>query len=96
MSIHRPKRAASRRTDSASSLRSASNAPSTKPPKWKDVVADQPDQAFAAYNTGATFARDALVAHPKFGKGVVLEVDGNKVQVLFEEGIRKLLHGTPA
>jgi hypothetical protein len=96
MSIHRPKRASSRRADSASGIRTPSNAPSAKPPKWKDVVADQPEQAFAAYNSAATFARDALILHPKFGKGVVVEVDGNKVHILFEEGIRKLVHGLPA
>jgi len=93
MSIHRPKRAAARRTDSPTGKgSSASSAP--KPPKWKDVVADKPDGAFAAYAQGETFEKDALLAHSKFGKGIVVEVDGNKLHVLFEEGVRKLLHGT--
>jgi hypothetical protein len=96
MSIHRPKRAASRRGESSSSLRTASNAPSVKPPKWKDVVADQPEQAFVAYSSAATFAQNSLILHPKFGKGLVVEVDGNKVHILFEEGVRKLVHGLPA
>lgn len=93
MSIHRPKRAAARRSDTASGKGSSpSSAP--KPPKWKEVVADKPDGAFEAYAQGHTFEKDALVAHSKFGKGIVVEVDGNKVHVLFEEGVRKLLHGT--
>ena len=94
MSIHRPKRATPKRTDTAGA-RGSSPPTSAKPPKWKDVVADKPDGAFAAYATAATFEKDALVAHSKFGKGIVLEVDGNKVHILFEEGVRKLLHGTP-
>jgi hypothetical protein len=93
MSIHRPKRATSRK-ESATARGSASSGP-PKPPKWKEVVGEQPDGAFAAYATASTFQKDALVAHTKFGKGIVLEVDGNKIQILFEEGIRKLLHGTP-
>jgi hypothetical protein len=94
MSIHRPKRAASRRSETPAAGRGTpSSAP--KPPKWKDVVADKPDTAFAAYTPASTFEKDALVSHAKFGKGVVVEVDGNKLHVLFEEGIRKLLHGTP-
>jgi hypothetical protein len=93
MSIHRPKRATSRRSDTAAGRSSPSSAP--KPPKWKDVVADKPDGAFAAYAQSATFEKDTLVNHAKFGKGLVVEVDGNKLHVLFEEGIRKLLHGTP-
>jgi hypothetical protein len=67
-----------------------------RPPKWKDIVHDKPAEAFLAYSPGARYERDALVSHPKFGKGIVLEVDGNKVHVLFEEGLRKLLHGTPS
>lgn len=94
MSIHRPKRATSRKNESATARGTASSGP-PKPPKWKEAVAEQPDGAFAAYATASTFEKDALVAHSKFGKGIVLEVDGNKIQILFEEGIRKLLHGTP-
>jgi len=94
MSIHRPKRATSRKTESAPPRSSSpSNAP--KPPKWKDVVAEKPDEAFAAYASASRYEKDTLIAHSKFGKGVVVDVDGNKVHILFEEGIRKLLHGTP-
>ncbi|HEX9296642.1 MAG TPA: hypothetical protein VF881_12430 [Polyangiaceae bacterium] len=95
MSIHRPKRATPRRTDSSSPLRAAAPSSVLKPPKWKEAVADKPDGAFTAYSPDQTFGKDALVAHSKFGKGIVLEVDGNKVHVLFEEGIRRLMHGTP-
>src|SRR5882672_1056417 len=96
MSINRPKRATPRRADSPPSARDGASTPTNKPPKWKDVIGDKPDNAFAEYAPSATFARDALVAHHKFGKGVVLEVDGNKINILFEEGIRKLMHGTPS
>jgi hypothetical protein len=96
MSIHRPKRATSRRSEApGAGGRSSSPSSAPKPPKWKDVVADKPEGAFVAYAQALTFEKDALVNHAKFGKGVVVEVDGNKLHVLFEEGIRKLLHGTP-
>ena len=93
MSIHRPKRPSSRKADSAPPRGSSSSAP--KPPKWKDVVADKPDSAFAAYAPASRYEKDALIAHSKFGKGIVVEVDGNKVHILFEQGVLKLLHGTP-
>lgn len=96
MSMNRPKRAKSSRRDEPSSARDKGGAISAaKPPKWKDVVGDRPDDAFAPYQTAATFAPGSLVAHAKFGKGVVLEVDGNKASILFEDGIKKLLQGTP-
>jgi hypothetical protein len=96
MSIHRPKRATSRKSESSAAARGSASSGPPKPPKWKEAVGEQPDGAFATYATEATFAKDALVSHSKFGKGIVLEVDGNKIQILFEEGIRKLLHGTPS
>jgi hypothetical protein len=94
MSIHRPKRATRKSESTPTRGSSPSSAP--KPPKWKDVVADKPDTAFAAYAPAARYEKDALIAHSKFGRGIVVEVDGNKIHILFEEGIRKLLHITPA
>jgi hypothetical protein len=38
----------------------------------------------------STFKMGALVVHPKFGKGVIVEVERLKVGVLFEDGPRKL------
>lgn len=96
MSIHRPKRATSRRADATAAGRQSPSSPSFKPPKWKDVVGDKPEASFVPYAPSTTYSLDALVTHAKFGKGVVLEVDGNKIHILFEEGMRKLLHGTPA
>jgi hypothetical protein len=93
MSIARPKRATTRKP--AGSSAAAKAAAAAKPPKWKDVVGDQPDGAFAHYVTSATYKGGSLIAHPKFGKGIVLEVDGHKIHILFEEGMRRLLHGTP-
>ena len=95
MSIHRPKRATSRKSESAPPRGSSSPSNAPKPPKWKDVVADKPEEAFLAYAPASRYEKDTLIAHSKFGKGVVVEVDGNKIHILFEEGVRKLLHGTP-
>lgn len=60
---------------------------------WAESMADKPDNAFKPYAMSATFARNDLVLHPKFGKGIVTLVDGNRVEVLFEEGSKKLTHG---
>jgi len=95
MSIHRPKRPTHRRNESAAVSRSTPAAPAPKQVKWKEAVGSQPDGAFAPYSSAATFAKDSLVSHPKFGKGIVVEVDGNKIQILFEDGPKKLLHATP-
>ncbi len=67
-----------------------------QPPKewdWEKDVASQPDDAFTAYSPKSRFARAAYVSHVKFGKGIVIDVDPLRVEVLFSDGPRKLAHG---
>jgi hypothetical protein len=66
---------------------------SAEPEKtWEEHMAGQPDEAFLPYSLNARFERGALIQHPKFGRGVVLVVEGSKVEVLFAEGKKKLGH----
>jgi hypothetical protein len=62
---------------------------------WAQDVATQPDDSFAPYALTTGFAKGGLVLHTKFGKGVVTQVDGPNIDVLFEEGPKRLRH-TPA
>lgn len=61
--------------------------------EWEKDVNAQPDEAFAKYTPTARYAKEALLMHPKFGKGVVVDVEQAKVEVLFEDGAKKLAHG---
>lgn len=60
---------------------------------WEKDVSSQPDESFAAYAPASKFAKEALLTHPKFGKGVVIDVEPQRVEVLFQDGPRKLAHG---
>lgn len=92
MSMPRPKRASgSRRADSESSLRSASG--ELVLPKWKDAVGGKADDAFTTYAPSGQLREGAFIAHAKFGKGLVVEVDGSKASILFEDGVKKLVYG---
>ena len=70
-----------------------SNKPAAKQWDWEKDVASQPDDAFTQYSPKARFAKDAYVVHPKFGKGVVIDVEPSRVEVLFQDGPKKLAHG---
>jgi hypothetical protein len=59
---------------------------------WQEHVAGQPDESFVPYALTSKFAKGALVRHPKFGKGVVTQVEGSRIEVLFEDAARKLGH----
>jgi hypothetical protein len=64
-----------------------------EPPKiWADETAGKDDAAFVPYALTARFAKGALLKHPKFGKGLVVAVEGTRVEVLFEDGVKKLGH----
>jgi hypothetical protein len=70
-----------------------------KPPEktwdWEKEIAPLPDDTFVAYSPKSTFAKANFVVHTKFGKGVVLGVEPGKVEILFQEGSKKLAHGLP-
>ncbi|MBX3189157.1 MAG: hypothetical protein KF819_19195 [Labilithrix sp.] len=59
---------------------------------WTEQVEEKPDDAFTMYAMSERFTKGQLVAHPKFGKGVVLDVEASRVEILFQEGKKKLGH----
>jgi hypothetical protein len=67
-----------------------------KPPEpektWAEHLEGKGDDAFLPYAMSTRFTKGQLLAHPKFGKGVVVGVEGARIEVLFEEGAKKLGH----
>ena len=62
--------------------------------RWEDAIMGKSAGDFTAYRIDVALAPGQLVRHKKFGDGVVSELmDGNKVQVLFQDGPRTLIHG---
>jgi hypothetical protein len=69
----------------------------TEPEKtWEEQVEGKPDDAFAPYAMGERYTKGQLVLHSKFGKGVVIDVEANRIEILFQEGKKKLGHGQSA
>ena len=60
-------------------------------PKWADVDS-KPDGSFVPFALSSRFAKGDLIMHPKFGKGLVLGVEGTRIEVLFQSGKKKLGH----
>jgi hypothetical protein len=55
-------------------------------------MADKTDSDFTPYAMTSRFAKGTLLSHSKFGRGVVVGVEGPRVEVLFEDGAKKLGH----
>ena len=82
---------------------SASKAHATKKPRastkrsavtdWQQAVAGKERSSFSPYSIGGRFTPQQLISHKKFGDGVVMAlVEDQKINVLFQDGPRILIH----
>jgi hypothetical protein len=67
--------------------------PSAPEKTWDEQVDGKPDDQFVNYALSERYTKGQLVLHPKFGKGVVVDADATRVEILFQEGKKKLGHG---
>jgi hypothetical protein len=66
----------------------------TEPEKtWDEHVEGKTDDAFRPYTLAERYTKGQLVLHSKFGKGVVVDADQSRVEILFQDGKKKLGHG---
>jgi hypothetical protein len=93
MSIKRSRQQSYRPRDRDSDAPSTSSKKKAEPEKtWAEQMEGKPDEAFTPYAIAARFEQGALIQHATFGKGVVLLVTGNRIDVLFEAGKKALRH----
>jgi hypothetical protein len=60
---------------------------------WEQHMEGKTDADFVPYAMSSRFTKGQLVTHGKFGKGIVIAVDATNVQILFQDGTKKLGHG---
>ena len=68
--------------------------PKEPEPTWADIES-KPDESFLPFAMSSRYAKGNLISHPKFGKGLVLGVEGTRIEVLFQDGKKKLGHSVP-
>ena len=60
---------------------------------WEKKISDLKGQTAKSYAIGESFSKGDLIEHSKFGLGVVEEVRvGKKIQVLFRDDFKTLVH----
>ncbi|MGH7293884.1 MAG: hypothetical protein ACRELB_03070 [Polyangiaceae bacterium] len=65
--------------------------PPAPDPEWSEVES-KPEESFVPFALSTRFAKGDLILHAKFGKGMVLGVEGSRIEVLFQDGKKKLGH----
>ena len=94
MSIKRAKTATRGKSKDEGSDTGMGSSKAAPAPIWKDQVGAKSEDAFSPYALGTTFQKGSLIQHSKFGKGLVTSVEGARIEVLFEDGSKKLGHAT--
>ena len=92
MSIKRTKQRSFGRGRDAEESAFGSRVPEEPVKTWAEQVEGKGDEAFVPYAMTSRYARGALLLHAKFGKGAVVGVEGPRIEVLFEDGVKKLGH----
>lgn len=65
--------------------------PAEAEPSWAEVES-KPDSSFVPFSLASRYAKGDLILHPKFGKGLVLGAEPTRIDVLFQDGKKKLGH----
>jgi hypothetical protein len=65
--------------------------PAPPEPTWAEVEG-KPEDSFLPFAMSSKYAKGDLIQHPKFGKGLVLVVEATRIEVLFQDGKKKLGH----
>ena len=60
-------------------------------PTWAEVEG-KPDESFIPFVLSSRYAKGDLIRHPKFGKGMVITAEQTRIEVLFQDGKKKLGH----
>ncbi|MBI4516339.1 MAG: hypothetical protein HY699_11055 [Deltaproteobacteria bacterium] len=78
----------------ARSRRSPKPAASPRTPDYQSLLRGRDQAAAQRYAAGERFAKGDVIRHSSFGLGVVVATkDGNKIEVLFPDGPKVLVHG---
>lgn len=61
---------------------------------WESRIAGQAHDAFVRYTMDRRYSEGELIQHKKFGEGYVVDVlEGDKVAIMFRDGMKTLAHG---
>ena len=84
---------ASSRADRPAVQRAARPTPTPGANEYATLLSGRDTSSARAYATQDRFAPNDLIAHPIFGLGVVMTLkDRTKIDVLFREGLKTLVH----
>jgi hypothetical protein len=68
-----------------------SSEPSAKE-QWEALKEEVGIDEVESYVMSGTYSPNSAIQHPKFGLGIVIQSVSHKIEVVFEDGTRNLVH----
>ena len=59
---------------------------------WEGLKSESDLGNVKRYSMGETFGEKCVIEHPKFGLGIVTESTHSKIEVIFRDGPKSLVH----
>ena len=88
--IKAEKKATARTGRSTTGVRNKSQVTLTN--EWQAMLEKAGDKPRHRYQLKEKFSKDAVIEHPQFGVGLVMAASPQKIEVIFETGIKALVH----
>ena len=63
------------------------------PSTWAELNERANTDKAVDYNFKNTYEANTVLDHKKFGIGFIIKVEGQKMEVVFQDQIRQLIHG---
>ncbi len=76
----------------AKAARATARSRSSHREQWELLLQSNATAPESEYNFKMKFEVNTVLNHPKFGRGFIKEVQGDKIQVVFEDEVKTLMH----
>lgn len=63
--------------------------------QWATLISTNEKTEQNDYNLKASFKVNTVLNHPKFGKGFIKSTQNDKIEVVFEDEVKMLMHNRP-
>jgi hypothetical protein len=64
-------------------------------PSWEELQQKLGGNTRQAYSIKAKYSTNVAIEHPKFGLGFVVSASGDRIEAMFQDGVRTLVHARP-
>lgn len=85
-----------KKSAAAAKVRKAASSKNSYASEYEAIRSQLDESASVGYSMKVSFQPNQTIKHPKFGTGFIKSVQGDKIEVFFEDEARFLVHNRPS